>query len=152
MWEKKVDDVGACASGAADYSNPHCVNNIYYWTDPTTFAAPYPPSGSLFTDFLANLNGAIAESYPSNQFAGYHDWRIPRLDELVGILTAMYPNCTSSPCIPAIFGPTKAYEYWTSTSYTIRSDFAWYVDFLLGYPFTMQKNDHFHARAVRGGR
>ena len=54
-------------------------------------------------------------------FAGKCDWRLPEIDELRGLISVPYPDCTVVPCT-TIIGPTAPTFYWTrthlSTEYT----------------------------------
>ena len=145
MWEKKTACTGASATDI------HCVNNTYQWSSSGTAA-----DGALFTDFLARLNTKLSTSSDGGStvadvcFAGHCDWRIPNIAELRTILLA---SCSSGPCIDAIFGPTAASFYWSSTTPAKFSDFAFFVYFVDGFVGFDDKTDFFDfARAVRGGR
>src|SRR5206468_3617426 len=95
MWERKT--------GTVDTSNPsdvHDVNNLYSWS-----SGLVQPDGTLFTTFLATLNGGdyynptdmLDESaLPGTCFANHCDWRIPTIVELQAILLA---PCGTTPCI-----------------------------------------------------
>jgi len=147
MWEKKT------VAGTGDV---HDVNNVYTWSAASPFQKP---DGTLFTTFLAGLNGGdyynptdlLDESAGAGTcFANHCDWRIPTILELKGILLAPYP-CGTSPCIDSTFGPTQADGYWSSSSLAL--DYAWGVFFNDGFVGTGKgKDDGRHARAVRGGR
>jgi hypothetical protein len=97
VWEKKTGTFGT-----PNPSDPHDVNNTYTWST----GSPWNFDGTASSEFLAPVNAAA--------FAGYNSWRLPWVDELEGILSALYPGCTSSPCIDPIFGPTAPTpDYWT---------------------------------------
>jgi hypothetical protein len=110
---------GTCSCG------PHCVNNLYSWT---VSGAPYPPDGTVFTSFLATLNGgdtgvgSCASNDGSTQaggFAGHCDWRLPAIEELRGIVDLAAPECKVFPgsCIDeTVFGPTIAGLYWSAST------------------------------------
>jgi hypothetical protein len=146
-WEKKS------AAGTGDV---HDLNNLYTWSPVLGYT---DPSGTLYTDFLQQLNGLDSQGGTSC-FAGYCDWRIPSIGELRSILPGTYPGCTN-PCTPAdpAFGPTRDSPYWSSSTSAYDSDYAWFVDFYDGsvrnidvYGIEPGKATPRSARAVRSGR
>ena len=145
MWEKKNG-----ADGVPNLSNPRDVDNVYTWS---ADGSSLDPNGTVFTDFLARLNGEIAETVASEQLAGYRDWRLPTLAEL----QTLHPDsCTGSPCVVhPIFLPTAPFLYWTATSVTgefVGPRLAWGVFFNVEGAIDVEKTIPIHARAVRGGR
>jgi hypothetical protein len=109
----------------------------------------------------------------ATNFAGKSDWRIPTSAgccgtptgdsaELETIQAAQYPNCVTSPCVPAVFNTnctpgcthcscTAANNYWSASSYYIIPYRAWDVDFATGGIGTASKwGDIAYVRAVRG--
>ena len=138
MWEMKD-----ASDGAADFNKPHDVDNTYTWssTEPA-------PDGTAFTDFLAPLNGEVTSSTASEQLGGYSDWRLPTSAELQTIVD----DCSVSPCIDSVFGPTAATFYWSSTSWAGGPLNAWGVDFDDGLVGILGKSNDSRVRAVRGGR
>jgi hypothetical protein len=145
VWEKKS------AAGTGDV---HDVNNTYTWS--ATVSSVTDPTGTLYSDFLQQLNG-LNFSGGTSCFAGHCDWRIPSVGELRSILPAPFPAC-SSPCTPPDppFGPTQASDYWSSSSQAnglFGLFAAWYVSFIDGEVGSIGKfADFLSARAVRGGR
>jgi hypothetical protein len=155
MWEQKDAE-----DGVSDFSNPHDVDNRYTWTD--VLLGETAPNGTVFTDFLARLNGEVASSKPSDQLGGYYDWRLPTRAELQGLVFEPDP-CSISPCINPVFLPTPnlifSSGYWSSTSHdfvpdpAIGRNFAYKVDYSEGnLTIPEEKGLPKPVRAVRGGR
>jgi hypothetical protein len=104
LWEKKTTD-----------GSIHDVNSVF---DHNAGA------GTLFTDFLAKLNGLIVGNpfvlnrYNTPCFGGYCDWRLPSFEELTSIHDVSETGCgQGGGCINhQFFGPTKLGNYWTSHS------------------------------------
>lgn len=147
MWEiKDAND------NSTDYTNPHDVDNSYKWSD----GSAGPPDGGAFTHFLAQLNGEVADTEPSEQLGGYSDWRLPTSAELQSIVDCTF-IADNGWCIDPIFGATasNSNEFWSSTSETrfFGGNFsaAWVVHFNDGRVNLVNKNDGVNVRAVRGG-
>jgi hypothetical protein len=155
MWELKTGTPsGSFCSGGASADD---VNNCYMWSLSGTAA-----DGSLFTSFLATLNGGDYYSPAAGQdvsngptacFANHCDWRIPTIAELNTIIETSAPGCGSgSACIDPAFGPAQASYYWSSSLAGV-PDFMWGVNFLNGGDFDNgYKLNTDYARAVRSGR
>lgn len=143
MWEKKTTD-----------GSVHDVGNAYQWS-----LSGSAPDGPAFTTFLYGLNGgtSIDARATIGCFAKHCDWRLPTVEELLGILDLSVPGCATTPfsaCISPVFGPTLNSLYWSATTGTDPTT-AWRVDFMfepVGQTFAVTKVDaSFFVRAVRGG-
>ena len=146
VWEKKDG-----ADGVADSTDPHDADNFYRWS-----VGSVGPSGEVFTSFLGTLNDcpSVDGSTVTRGFAGHCDWRLPTIAELDTIVDTTVPGCGGgNACIPAIFGPTNASFYWSSSMVGGNSSFAWGVNFFVGGPASTlgYKTSHYSVRAVRGG-
>jgi hypothetical protein len=148
LWEKK-DTV--CPG-------PHCYEDRF---NLGTFADRSHPTGTVFTEFLYGLDGGTSTdgTATSGCFLGFCDWRLPRIDELVGIVDRTQGQCGggSGPCIDAIFGPepTPFAVYWSSTTdgdYPGIYVWAWVVSLVNGQAADgASKTMSASVRAVRGG-
>ncbi|MCD6120478.1 MAG: DUF1566 domain-containing protein, partial [Spirochaetales bacterium] len=105
---------------------------------------------SISLDFATvdDLIWDLADEANANGLAGYTDWRIPNIGELLGIVDFGQNN----PCInTTVFPSTPLTSYWVSTSVasapTIR---AWSIDFSVGRIEFFLKNSYKHPiRLVR---
>jgi Protein of unknown function (DUF1566) len=137
-WEKKTRDSGI-----------HSLDNTYTWTvSYSNF------DGTVMSTFLSTLNTPPC-------FAEHCDWRLPTIEEFAGpgvtdypfdatggIVDQTVPGCGSRlPCINAIFGPTQANYYWSSSSYFTSS--VWVAGFYYGSAGTSGKGSYGYVRAVR---
>lgn len=162
MWEIKTS---ACGGEVT------CYQNSYYWSETAIVG-----DGSLFSQFLATLNGGDYSSPwggqagvpvpgsptldlgvsagPGSCFANHCDWRIPTIAELQTIIDTDAPGCgLGSPCIDPNFGPTQANFYWSSSSFAGRPVTAWVFFFGNGVVNGFIKTlNPAAARAVRGAQ
>jgi hypothetical protein len=134
VWQK-TDDLG----GLTDK------DNTYGWTDGGD-ADLTDEDGTVFTDFLANLNTGVG-------FSGANGWRLPTVAELQTILLPELYPCGTSPCIDqTAFGPTDASSvYWSATSLGGFETAASLVSLTAGSTGSILKDSLIQARAVRGG-
>jgi hypothetical protein len=153
MWEQATGTVGATPT-----SDVRDVNALYGWSSSGTLA-----DGTLFTTFLATLNGGDyyspsdgldVSAGPGSCFANHCDWRIPTLVELQSILLDAYSSSCATPCIDPTFGPSPTLPYyWSSSSFAGKPIWAWGVNFNPGGRFyTTKTSNVLSARAVRNGR
>jgi hypothetical protein len=148
IWEKKTT---ACNGEVT------CLNNLYMLS-----ATGKVPDGTLYSSFIAGLNGGDYYSQSDGQivtfgagpcFADRCDWRIPTLAEMMTIVEPSATGCGSgSPCIDPIFGPEISNVGWSLSSIPGNPGFAWVVDFGTGANSQSTEVQNFGARAVRGGR
>ena len=91
--------------------------------------------------------------------AGYDDWRLPSIHELLSIIDHNQPNCRPhidtdyfSPCyLPPPYTCQYDHLCWTSTTDTANPEDAWFVCFEDGDYLSRGKNETMYARCVRGG-
>jgi hypothetical protein len=108
----------------------HSLNNSYPW--------------DLAFQKIADLNSA--------NFAGYSDWRLPSLNELLTLVNyggfgpATYPVFNNK-----VDSFTRSSLYWSSTSFQYNPASAWFVDFKEGKVKANGKANLHYVRAVRGG-
>lgn len=113
-------------------------------------------NGYTWADGLASKVAALN----STNFAGYSDWRVPNVTELLTIVnygallpatyagfnTACVPGCTVLTC------SCSSGDTWSSTAYHYSGSAAWLVRFGDGDTVVSDKsNPSYHVRAVRGG-
>lgn len=133
MWEKKSDD-----------NSLHDKDNIYWWSG----------NGAQETiwDWLEDLN--------AQGLAGYHDWRIPSVKELLSIVNYQNPpaavssafnsNCVAGATV--LTGScTLMLDYWSSSTWAADAGYAWEVSFGHGSVSRSLKVSTARVRAVRGG-
>jgi hypothetical protein len=134
LWEKKIPATDArCLPKQQSNRDPHCVNNLYAWSN---------VDFDTIWDFVEAVNDA--------GYAGYTDWRVPNVRELLSI--ADYSGIR--PAINPILGPTRdTAGYWTSTTVQANSSLAWVVVFIQGGVARGHKEapNVDSVRLVRGG-
>ncbi len=99
--------------------------------------SPFPLQWEEALEYVAELNDA--------GFAGFADWRLPTVDELLTILTPA--ESRGDYCLQPFFGAERK-RLWSADKATFVS--AWFIDAELGFVASQDFTCHFHARAVRG--
>lgn len=94
------------------------------------------------------------------RFAGHTDWRLPNREELESLTN------TGAVTVPATFPAstrlrpglhrahlscTRPDWYWSSSTFRIRPQLGWLVDFDTEGTLKTNKVGNYHVRAVRGG-
>jgi len=118
MWKR-------CVEGLSD---PDCANGtaeLQTWKD------------ALQTANDTNNNGG---------FAGYADWRIPNVAELVSLVEE---QCTGPSINDSVFPNTAKKFIWTSSPDFNLDEGSWSVDFNVGTTITNLRDNAFQVRLVR---
>ena len=129
-WEKK----------SASCPGIHCVTDNYA----LSLLNNGIDDGPAYTVFLATLNSAAC-------FDSNCDWRLPTVAETQTILLPEAYPCTTSPCIAAVFGPTDAVNYNTTTTWVDSVGTGFGVVLSSGAVPVYLKNTGYRTRAVRAG-
>lgn len=97
----------------------------------------------------ALMTWTAAVAYGSTHpFAGFNDWRLPNIFELMSILD----YSTSNPTInTTLFPNTFGGSYWSSTPSAADIGVSWYVVFASGSSDRRPINGTIYIRCVRGG-
>lgn len=147
MWEVK-----SAKDAYIDYANPNDADNIYIWYDPNQSTnggfQGYDRNGTDTYDFIKALN--------AKNFAGYHDWRMPTVEELKTLICEKegYPKIDLNlfPNTISLINTSPKY-YWTSTTYDYSDPpgkCAFVVGFQVGHEFGNHvKSNKRYVRAVR---
>lgn len=98
------------------------------------------PGQMAWTDALTACNNL--------EFAGYDDWRLPNLRELLSLVD--YGE--SNPALPNShpFMNVQFHRYWSSTTFAGNSEFAWRVGMSHGYAGSSSKTNMHYVWPVRG--
>ncbi|MEQ1814655.1 MAG: DUF1566 domain-containing protein [Candidatus Nitrotoga sp.] len=148
MWEVKTAD-GGLRDWNKRYSNFDNTAAGQFWTgsdwvNPTQ-AQIDAPSNSV--GFKNNVN--------AQGLCGFHDWRLPTLDELQSILdTSRAPRRSPTPTLTIDtnwFPNTQVAAYWSASPGTDNPTSAWYVYFGKGGTFKTIRPYNYFVRLVRGG-
>ena len=121
--------------------------------------APEPAENETYTDPKTNLTWQV-QTNPTKMswqeamdycqdltLGGFDDWRLPTIRELLSIVDYKSYN----PAIDTdIFPDTVSSYYWSSTTYAHLTNYAWLVNFSIGYDTFSNKSYSYYVRAVRG--
>ena len=75
-------------------------------------------------------------------------WRLPNINELKSIVDKSKVN----PALVDGFVKTSSNRYWSSTTYELFKNHAWYVTFYSGYSDFYYKGYKYYVRCVRDGQ
>ena len=149
MWEIKTAD-GGLRDWNKRYSNFDNAAAGQFWTgsdwvNPTQ-AQIDAPSNSVGFKNSVNTQG----------LCGFHDWRLPTLEELQSILdTSRATSRSSTPTLTIDanwFPNTQVAAYWSATPGTDNPTSAWYVYFGKGGTFKTIRPYNYFVRLIRGNR
>jgi len=139
----------------------HDANNEYTWSVtvegfPPVYADVFP-NGTLFTSFLASLNGGdyydpfiheVVNPNPTSCFENHCDWRLPNIEELI-VLQDFRGDVGHR--IDPIFRIMQSCLYWSETTITGSPNASWAMDFFGGNYHSLLKASNNCAIAVRNG-
>ncbi len=107
-------------------------------------------SGATCTGNAATHNWKSAmDTAQSTVFAGFSDWRIPNLKELVTIAEL---GCHDPSINETVFPATSSTGFWSSTPSSSFSGFVWFVNFNNGGDNAGGKDFTYRIRLVRAGQ
>jgi len=118
MWKQ-------CVEGLSDPNCSSGITELQTWQD------------ALQTANSTNDNGG---------FAGYADWRIPNIAELVSLVEE---QCTGPSINDSVFPNTANKFIWTSSPDYNLDEGSWSVDFNIGTTATLVRDNAFQVRLVR---
>ncbi len=86
----------------------------------------------------------------SRTISGRKGWRLPSVHELASLVD---PAVVPGPTLPAghPFTRVQPAHYWSATSFTGKSSFAWNVGFIMGMVHYVKTTDSHNVWCVRGG-
>lgn len=171
-----IGPIGVLAQGAACVNNLPATNPDEVYIDHGDGTVTDIRTGLMWRQCSEGLSGAgctigSAEIHTwadalveaaSSEFAGYSDWRVPNVRELLSLME----ECRSEPAInirffpntpgadaPPVFGSA----FWTSSLSTGAGqagaqNFSYAVNFVYGNSADAERGSRFYVRLVRGGQ
>lgn len=88
----------------------------------------------------------LADAQNISGYAGYTDWRLPNVEELIS-LAAIY--CYNPSINENAFPNTTPNWFWLSSPITYDDSIAWFVNFNEGYGSFTYRDHEYHVRLVR---
>ncbi|MBV5299095.1 MAG: DUF1566 domain-containing protein, partial [Rhodoferax sp.] len=138
-WEGKPQS-GLRASGNT-YTNYDSTTALQYQSAVAGYVAPTQSQIDAATNSIGYKNAVNA-----SVLCGYTDWRLPTLTELHGLILIGVGPFT----LDATWFPNAQFGYWTSTPEPNGlADFAWFVNFLNGSSFSLNRDLNHPLRLVR---
>ena len=137
MWEKKSAD-----------GSLHDVFKSFVWSSPVT---------DTVWDWIDAINTEVGNGIG---FAGFNDWRLPNVRELLSIIdygrlnpsvNPAFNNNVSPGCTVLTCSAISPVPYWSSTTVATNDVDAWTVEFGAGHVVAFLKSASNAVRAVRGG-
>ena len=137
MWEKKSVD-----------GSLHDASKMFVWSSPVT---------DTVWDWIDAINTEVGNGIG---FAGFNDWRLPNVRELLSIIDygrlnpavdPAFNNNFSFGCTVLTCSEIFTLPYWSSTTVATVDVDAWTVDFAAGHVVAALKSEAHFVRAVRGG-
>ncbi len=141
-----------CVRGGLINQGPYIDNGDSTLTDKSTELIWMKATADINGDEKIDNNDTAtwkeALSYCENlNFAGYTDWRLPSIRELRSIVRY---NLYDSAIDTSVF-ECEPFDYWSSTTDAVSSDYAWYIYFKNGNAFWYSKSYRIYVRCVREG-
>ncbi len=137
MWEKKSND-----------GSLHDALKTFVWSSPLT---------DTVWDWIDAINTEVGNGIG---FAGFNDWRLPNVRELLSIIDygrlnpsvdPAFNNHVSPGCTVLTCSAITPVPYWSSTTVATNDVDAWTVEFGAGHVVAFLKSASNAVRAVRGG-
>ncbi len=92
-----------------------------------------------------NWHDAMKKFSTNVSFAGYNDWRMPTIDELITLLDSTYQNNIDLTAFPN----TEATTFWSKSPTTNNNELLWCINFKYCSKVWYSKDNSFQVRLVR---